>query len=102
MLSPRRMAGAGMTEEPDHATVRGDKMGSDMTILVLAEHNNKALHAATRHAVTAAAAIGGDIHILVAGSGCDAAAKQAAALKGVTKVLVSDAPYYAYPLAENI
>ena len=73
-----------------------------MTILILAEHNNKALHAATKHAVTAATQIGGDIHVLVAGSGCDEAAKQAAALKGVAKVLVADAAYYAWPLAENI
>lgn len=71
-------------------------------ILVVAEHNNKSLHPATSHAVTAAAAIGGDIHILVAGSGCDGAAKEAAALKGVGKVLVADAAHYAWPLAENI
>ncbi len=71
-------------------------------ILIFAEHNNQSLHAATKHAVMAATQIGGDIHILVAGSNCDAAAKQAAALKGVTKVLVADAPHYAWPLAENI
>jgi electron transfer flavoprotein alpha subunit len=71
-------------------------------ILILAEHNNKALHPATAHAVTAAAAIGGDIHVLVAGSGCDAAAAQAAGLNGVGKVLVSDAAHYAWPLPENI
>jgi electron transfer flavoprotein alpha subunit len=71
-------------------------------ILILAEHNNKTLHAATGHAVTTAAQIGGEVHVLVAGSGCEAAAKQAAALKGVAKVLVADAPYYAWPLAENI
>ncbi|MDE3015512.1 MAG: FAD-binding protein [Pseudomonadota bacterium] len=84
-----------------------------MTILVLAEHNNTSLHPATKHAVTAAAQIGTPspngsgaagvgIHVLVAGSGCDEAAKQAAAIKGVTKVLQSDAPHYAWPLAENI
>jgi len=71
-------------------------------ILILAEHNNTSLHAATKHAVTAASQIGGDIHILVAGSGCGEAAKQAASIAGATKVLVSDAAHYAYPLAENI
>jgi electron transfer flavoprotein alpha subunit len=71
-------------------------------ILILAEHNNTALHAATRHAVTAAAQIGGEIHILVAGSGCEAVAKQAASLQGVSKVLMADAAQYAWPLAENI
>lgn len=73
-----------------------------MAILILAEHDNKTLHSATKHAVTAASQIGGDIHILVAGSGCDEAAKQAASIKGVTKILQSDAPHYAWPLAENI
>jgi electron transfer flavoprotein alpha subunit len=73
-----------------------------MTILILAEHNNKSLHAATKHAVTAAKALGGDVHVLVAGSGCDEAVKQAAAVQGVAKVLQSDAAQYAWPLAENI
>jgi electron transfer flavoprotein alpha subunit len=73
-----------------------------MTILILAEHNNQSLHAATRHAVTAAQQIGGEIHILVAGSNCDAAAKQAAGLSGVGKVLAADAACYAWPLAENV
>ena len=71
-------------------------------ILILAEHNNKALHAATKHAVTAATQIGGDIHILVAGSNCAESAKQAASIHGVSKVLVCDAAYYAYALSENI
>ena len=73
-----------------------------MTILILAEHNNTSLHAATKHAVAAAAQIGGDIHIMVAGSNCAEAAKQAAAVTGVSKVLVADAAHYTYPLAENI
>ncbi|MBY0406069.1 MAG: electron transfer flavoprotein subunit alpha/FixB family protein, partial [Rickettsiales bacterium] len=71
-------------------------------ILVLAEHTNTALHAATKHAVTAASQIGGEVAVLVAGSGCDGAAKEAAALAGVSKVLVSDAPQYAHGLAENV
>jgi electron transfer flavoprotein alpha subunit len=71
-------------------------------ILVIAEHNNASLHGSTKYAVTAATQLGGDIHILVAGSGCDGAAKQAAAIAGVSKVLVADAVHYAKPLAENI
>ena len=71
-------------------------------ILVIAEHNNTALHSSTKYAVTAASQMGGDIHILIAGSGCDAAAKQAAAIAGVSKVLVADALHYAHMLAENI
>jgi len=73
-----------------------------MALLILAEHNNKSLHASTRHAVMAASQIGGDIHILVAGNACDDVAKQAAALAGVSKVLVSQAPYYTWALPENI
>jgi electron transfer flavoprotein alpha subunit len=71
-------------------------------ILVIAEHNNNALGSATRNAVTAATQLGGDVHVLVAGHNCAEAAKQAASVAGVTKVLVSDAAYYAWPLAENI
>lgn len=73
-----------------------------MAILVLAEHNNKTLHPATLHAVTAAKELGGEIHILVAGSDAAVVAKQAAGIAGVGKVLHSDVPHYAYPLAENI
>ena len=73
-----------------------------MSILVIAEHNNATLHLATKFAVTAASQMGSDIHILVAGSGCDAAAKQASAVAGVARVLVADAAHFAKPLAENI
>jgi len=73
-----------------------------MAILILAEHNNKSLASATRNAVTAGLAMGGDVHVLVAGQGCGDVAKQAAALKGVAKVLVCDNAAYAWPLAENI
>jgi len=71
-------------------------------ILILAEHNNQSLHQATKHAVTAASQIGGEIHILLAGHNCDMAAKQAATIVGVSKVLVADAAHYAWPLAENV
>ncbi len=73
-----------------------------MVALVLAEHDNQTLNPATAAAVTAAAQMGGEVHILVAGSGCAEVAKQAAALAGVSKVLLADAPHYAHGLAENL
>jgi electron transfer flavoprotein alpha subunit len=76
-----------------------------MSILVIAEHDNASLKAATLNTITAAAKIGAqlgtDIHVLVAGSACAGAAQAAALLAGVTKVLVADAPHYAEPIAEN-
>ncbi len=73
-----------------------------MSILVVAELHHNALHPSTRHAVTAASQIGGDIHVLVAGKDAAGAAKQAAGIAGVSKVLHADDAAYAYPLAENI
>jgi electron transfer flavoprotein alpha subunit len=73
-----------------------------MSILILAEHSNAQLHAATRHAVTAALELGGDVHVLVAGHNASGAAAQAASVAGVSKVLHADASHYAWPLAENI
>jgi electron transfer flavoprotein alpha subunit len=73
-----------------------------MTALVLAEHDNQHLRAATLNTVTAAAKAGGDVHILVVGHNCDAAAQQAAKVAGVSKVLVADAPHFAEGLAENV
>ena len=73
-----------------------------MGILVIAEHDNVSLKAATLNAVTAAAKIGGEIHLLVAGKGCAAAADAAAKISGVAKVLLADAPQYADHLPENI
>jgi electron transfer flavoprotein alpha subunit len=73
-----------------------------MTILVIAEHDNVALKAATLNAVTAAAKLGGDLHVLVAGSGCSAVAQAAARLAGVAKVRVADAPHYEAQTAENV
>ncbi len=73
-----------------------------MSILVIADHDNAALKNATLNAVGAAAKIGGDITVLVAGSGCAAAGQAAAAIAGVTKVLVSDAPHYKDGLAESL
>ena len=73
-----------------------------MAILVIAEHNNAALAAATLNTVAAAQAIGGDIHVLVAGNGCAAVAEAAAQVAGVAKVLVADHAAYAHQLPENL
>jgi len=73
-----------------------------MVALVIAEHDNGSLKGATHHTVTAAAQCGGDVHILVAGSACGAAAEAAAQIAGVAKVLVADAPHFADGLAENV
>lgn len=73
-----------------------------MSILVIAEHDNSSLKASTLNTVTAAQAIGGEINILVAGSGCADAATEAAKISGVDKVLVADNPAYGHRLAENL
>jgi len=73
-----------------------------MTALVLAEHDNQTLNPATASAVAAAMQMGGDVHLLVAGSGCAGVAQQAAKIAGVGKVLLVDAPHYKDGLAENI
>ncbi|HRE53227.1 MAG TPA: FAD-binding protein [Candidatus Competibacter sp.] len=73
-----------------------------MSILVIAEHDNAALKAATLNTVTAASQLGGDIAVLVAGHNCGAVAQAAAKVAGVKKVLHADAPHYANQLAENV
>ena len=73
-----------------------------MTILVIAEHDHVSLKAATLNTIAAAVKIGGDIHVLVAGTGCAAAAQQAAGLQGVRKVKVADAAHYQSQTAENL
>jgi len=73
-----------------------------MTTLLLAEHDNKVLKDSTNKALTAAKAMGGDVHVLVAGAGCKAVADAAAKLDGVAKVLLADAPAYANALAEPL
>jgi electron transfer flavoprotein alpha subunit len=73
-----------------------------MTALVLAEHDNAHLKAPTLNTVTAAAKAAGDVHVLVVGSGCAEVAQQAAAIAGVSKVLVADAPHLADGTAENV
>jgi electron transfer flavoprotein alpha subunit len=78
-----------------------------MAILVIAEHNNAVLGAATLNTVAAAKriaaqAVGGDIHVLVAGAGCGAIGESAAQIEGVSKVLVADDAAYANQLPENL
>jgi electron transfer flavoprotein alpha subunit len=73
-----------------------------MTILVIAEHDNVSVKAATLNTIAAAQKIGGDIHVLIAGSNAQAAADQAAKIAGVAKVLLADAPQLADGLAENV
>ncbi|GGO86291.1 electron transfer flavoprotein subunit alpha [Marinobacterium nitratireducens] len=73
-----------------------------MAILIVAEHDNATLKGATLHAVSAAAQIGGDIAVLVAGEGCQAAADAAAKVAGVSKVLLADNAAYGHQLAENV
>jgi len=73
-----------------------------MTNLVIAEHDNTSLKAATLNTVTAAKKLGGEIHVLVAGSGCAAVADAAAKIEGVAKVLIADAAHYADQTAENV
>jgi electron transfer flavoprotein alpha subunit len=73
-----------------------------MAVLLLAEHSNDALNAATEKALSAAAALGSDVHVLVAGANARPAAESAAKLKGVTKVLLADAPHLANQLAEEM
>jgi electron transfer flavoprotein alpha subunit len=73
-----------------------------MAILVVAEHDNQSVKPATRNAVTAAAKLGSDITVLIAGQGCQAAADAAAKIAGVTKVLIADAPELAHGLPENL
>ena len=73
-----------------------------MTTLVIAEHDNASLKAATLNAVAAASAIGGDVHVLVAGNNAGAAATAAAAVAGVAKVLHADGAALGEGLAENV
>ena len=73
-----------------------------MSILVIVEHDNAALKAATFNTVAAAAKLGGEIHLLVAGSNCAAAAQAAATLAGVAKVKLANAAHYADQTAENL
>jgi len=71
-----------------------------MTVLVIAEHDNSELNDATRAVITAAKALGGDIHVLVAGKDAGSVAEAASKLDGVAKVLHAEADAFASPTAE--
>jgi len=73
-----------------------------MTVLVLAEHDNKSVKKSTLNTVAAARKIGGELHVLVAGHECGAAAAAAAQVAGVTKVLHADARQLDDEIAENV
>ena len=73
-----------------------------MTTLLVAEHDNKTLKDATNKTLTAAKAMGGEVHVLVAGKGCKVAADAAAKLDGVKKVLLADAAQYEHAVAEPL
>ncbi len=73
-----------------------------MAALVIAEHDNVSLKASTAHTITAAARCSDEIHVLIAGHACDAAAAAAAQLAGVSKVLVAEGEQFANGLAENV
>ncbi|RYF87697.1 MAG: electron transfer flavoprotein subunit alpha/FixB family protein, partial [Caulobacteraceae bacterium] len=73
-----------------------------MTSLVIAEHDNASIKASTLNTVTAAAACGGDVHVLVAGANAAEAAKAAAQIAGVAKVIHADGPQFEHGLAENV
>ncbi|WP_372742250.1 electron transfer flavoprotein subunit alpha/FixB family protein [Neptunomonas sp.] len=73
-----------------------------MAILVIAEHDNSELKSATLNTVAAAAQMGGDLHVLVAGAGCQSVADAAAKIQGVSQVLLVEDACYEHQLAENI
>ena len=73
-----------------------------MSILVVAEHESSEIKAATLNTIAAGVAIGGEIHVLVAGEGCGGAAEAAAKIDGVAKVLIADSAEYAHGIAENL
>jgi electron transfer flavoprotein alpha subunit len=73
-----------------------------MTALVIAEHDNASVKGATLNTVTAAAQCGGEVHILIAGHNAGEAAKQAAQIAGVTKVIHAEGEHFAHGLAENV
>jgi electron transfer flavoprotein alpha subunit len=73
-----------------------------MAVLLVADHDNKTLNSATAKALTAARAIGGDVHVLVAGQGCRSVADGAAKLQGVSKVLLAEGAHLEHKVAEEM
>ena len=97
---PGRKSGVKVASVADLVAKLKDEAGVLMTTLLIAEHDNKTLKDATNKALTAAKALGADVHVLVAGKDCKAVADAAAKLDGVKKVLLADAPVYEHLLAE--
>ncbi|CCM69692.1 Electron transfer flavoprotein subunit alpha (plasmid) [Sinorhizobium meliloti Rm41] len=91
-----------MSSDPERIVELNRKGDIIMAILLLADHDNSHLSDQTAKALTAAAKIGGDVHVLVAGAGAKAVAEQAAKLAGVAKVLVVDDQSLANNLAEPL
>ena len=77
-------------------------MSTDIKALVVAEHDNAGVRPATLNTVSAAAKLGGEVHVLIAGSGAAGAAGAAAAIAGVTKVLHAEGEWFAHGMAENV
>jgi electron transfer flavoprotein alpha subunit len=75
---------------------------AEINALVVAEHDNAGIRPATLNTITAAAQLGGQVHVLVAGIGAQAAANAAAQIAGVAKVLHADGDVFAHALAENV
>lgn len=73
-----------------------------MTVLVIAEHDHSCLKAGTLNTISAALQIGGEVHVLVAGTDCGGAAQAASKLQGIAKVRVADASHYESQTAENL
>lgn len=73
-----------------------------MSVLVIADHDNKSIRGATLNTVTAAVACGGDVHVLVAGANAGEAAQAAAQIAGVAKVIHADGAQFEHGLAENV
>ncbi len=99
---PGRKSGVKVASVAELVAKLKDEAGILMTTLLVAEHDNKTLKDATNKALTAAKALGGDVHVLVAGKDCKAVADAAAKLDGVKKVLLADAAPYEHQLAEPI
>ncbi len=100
---PGRKSGVKVASVAELVGKLKDEAGvTDMTTLLIAEHDNKSLKDATNKALTAAKAIGSDVHVLVAGKNCKAAADAAAKLDGVKKVLLVDAAPYERFVAEPL
>jgi electron transfer flavoprotein alpha subunit len=73
-----------------------------MSVLIIAEHDNKTLKPATLNTVTAATQIDSDVHLLIVGFECQTVVEQASQVAGVTKVMVADNTVYEHQLAENV